>query len=219
MTTSEGPIIKLSPEQETDLLRLATQSIEHGLNCRRPLAVDPRRYPSPLCDFWAAFVTVRVQQELRGCVGTIEANQPLASNVVKYAYAAAFEDLRFAEITWEDYLHLHLQISILSPTTLLSFGNEQELLDQLRPGVDGLILEAEGQRGTFLPSVWETIKTPRDFWSGLKRKAGLPAHYWSGAMKVQRYTTYCLSSGPGERPPPASHGESGNGGQSSCHTV
>jgi len=218
MATAE-PIIKLSAEQESALLRLATQSIEHGLNCRRPLPVDPRGYPSPLCDLWAAFVTVRVQQELRGCVGTIEANQPLVSNVVKYAYVAAFEDLRFAEITWSDYVQLQLQISILSPTSPLSFGTEAELVAQLRPGVDGLILEAEGQRGTFLPSVWESIKTPREFWLGLKRKAGLPPHYWSGAMKVHRYTTYCLSSSPGERPPLASPGESGNDDQPSCPAV
>jgi uncharacterized protein len=173
---------------------LATRSIEHGLNHHRPLAVEARSYARPLCDPWATFVTVRVDQELRGCIGTIEVTQPLITNVVKYAYAAAFEDLRFAGITWEDYLQLHLQISILSPTTPIYFGNEQELLDQLCPGVDGLILEAEGQRGTFLPSVWEALKTPRDFWLGLKRKAGLSPHYWSGALKVRRYATHCISS-------------------------
>jgi uncharacterized protein len=207
MATSGDSIIQLSPEQETELLRLASRSIEHGLNFHRPLSVDARGYTSPLSDPWAAFVTVRVEKELRGCVGTIEATQPLVGTVAKYAYVAAFEDLRFAGITWEDYLHLHLQISILSPTTPISFGNEQELLDQLRPGVDGLVLEAEGQRGTFLPSVWETLKAPRDFWLGLKRKAGLPPHYWSGAMKVHRYRTFCLSTNSAQPPGQTSAGQ------------
>jgi hypothetical protein len=197
MSTEEEPLIRLSGEQEGELLRLARRSIEHGLKFRCPLAVDPGNYSSPLCDPWAAFVTVRVQEELRGCVGTIEACDPLVFNVVKYAYVAAFEDTRFAEITWDDYDRLHLQISILSPTTPVSFSSEKELLDQLRPGVDGLILEAEGRRGTFLPSVWEALRTPEEFWLGLKRKAGLPHHYWSSGMTVRRYRTHCLSSGPG----------------------
>jgi hypothetical protein len=194
MAIREDPFIQLSPGQERELLQLATRSIEQGLNCHRPLGVDVRSHARPLSDPWAAFVTVRVEQALRGCVGTIEATQPLVSTVVKYAFAAAFEDRRFARITWEDYLRLHLQVSVLSPTAPISFGNEPELLDQLRPGVDGLVLEAEGRRGTFLPSVWETLKTPQEFWLGLKRKTGLPPHYWSGAIAVRRYTTYCISS-------------------------
>jgi hypothetical protein len=218
MSTADEPIIQLSAEQGTELLRLATRSIEHGLNCQRPPGVDPRSYASPLCDRWAAFVTVRVEQELRGCVGTIEANQPLVSTVVRYAYAAAFEDSRFAAITWEDHRRLDLQVSILSPTTLMSFGSEPELLEQLRPGIDGLILEADGRRGTFLPSVWESIPTPRDFWLGLKRKAGLPTHYWSNALKVRRYRTCCLSGRPDSGLPPVGPGATGSSDRPDCGT-
>jgi hypothetical protein len=84
---------------------------------------------------------------------------------------------------------LHIHISVLSPPQPLAFESEQDLLAQLRPGVDGLILEERYARGTFLPSVWEQLPEPLDFLRHLKRKAGLPVDYWSTQLRVSRYTT------------------------------
>ena len=70
----------------------------------------------------------------------------------------------------------------------MSFSSEKDLLEQIRPGIDGLILEDMGYRGTFLPSVWESLPTVNDFWHHLKLKAGLSADHWSRQLKVSRYT-------------------------------
>ena len=72
-------------------------------------------------------------------------------------------------------------------------------MSKLRPGVDGLVLEERGQRGTFLPSVWESLPSPRQFLAQLKVKAGLPADYWSDSIKVERYTVEDIKSPPEAR--------------------
>ena len=84
---------------------------------------------------------------------------------------------------------LSVHISVLTPPQAMSFGSEAELLRQIRPGVDGLILQDGESRGTFLPSVWESLARVEDFWLHLKHKAGLPSDHWSDTLKVYRYQT------------------------------
>ena len=88
----------------------------------------------------------------------------------------------------DEYGQLHYHISVLNPAEPIQFSDEQDLLRQLRPGVDGLILEDGKFRGTFLPSVWESLAEPVSFLQHLKQKAGLSANYWSDSLQVQRYT-------------------------------
>jgi AMMECR1 domain-containing protein len=80
-------------------------------------------------------------------------------------------------------------LSILTPAEPIAFRSEQDLLTQLQPGIDGLILEEGYRRGTFLPSVWESLPEPEQFLRHLKQKAGLPASYWSDTIKIFRYRT------------------------------
>lgn len=182
------PSAERPPEQARLLLDLARESIAHGLRTGRPLKVDPSAYPEPLRGNAATFVTLTRDGELRGCIGTLEAYQPLVVDVAEHAYAAAFRDPRFAALTEAEFPRLRLSISILSAPEPMSFEDEADLLRQLRPGVDGLILEEDGLRGTFLPSVWESLPTPVEFLRHLKRKAGLPYDYWSKTLRVSRYT-------------------------------
>jgi hypothetical protein len=178
-----------SPEARTILLDLARRSIVHGLDRSTPLPVDPADYPEPLRAERAAFVTLHLHGELRGCIGHLEAVQPLVRDVVENAYAAAFRDPRFPPLSRQELPGLAVHISILTAPEPMTFATEADLLAQIRPGIDGLIL-IEGQaRGTFLPSVWESLSEPRDFLNHLKRKAGLPAEHWSDRLRVERYTT------------------------------
>ncbi len=188
----ETIVITLSGEQKELLLQVARASLEHGLVRHQALTVDPNDYPPDLQMPRAAFVTLTVAGQLRGCVGTLEATRPLVVNVAKYAYAAAFADSRFPELTWEELPQVQAHISILSDLEPLHGVSENELLEQLRPGIDGLMLEEGFLRGTLLPSVWETIPDQRQFLRQLKRKAGLPADYWSDSLQVKRYTTICF---------------------------
>ncbi len=171
------------------LLRLAADSIDSGLRTQYPIEVDVDTLPASLLQEAACFVTLHRQGQLRGCIGSLVARQPLAQDVAENAFNAAFRDPRFPPLQSAELADLDLEISVLGTPEDLHFRTEADLIAQLRPGEDGLILEAAGHRGTFLPSVWESLPEPADFFRHLKQKAGLPMDFWSADMHIQRYDT------------------------------
>jgi uncharacterized protein len=183
----------LSRGDQQDLLKLAADSIEMGLKGTQ-LEVDLAVYSQALRDPGASFVTINVRDELRGCIGSLEIKRSLAIDVVKNAHAAAFDDPRFSALTREELESLHIHISVLSAPETIGCATENELVQQLRPGIDGVILEDGVSRATYLPSVWDMLPDPQQFLQQLKRKAGLPLDHWSETIKVQRYTTESISS-------------------------
>lgn len=183
----------LTARDEQALLCLAGDVIKAGVQGRRH-AVMAQEYSSALQQQAAAFVTLHQRGRLRGCIGSLEARQALVLDVADNAWAAAFRDPRFAPVSPGDVEALDIHISVLSPPAPLQFSSEADLLMQLRPGIDGLIMEAAGRRGTFLPSVWEQLPRPGEFLQHLKLKAGLPADYWSATLRVSRYTTHSFGA-------------------------
>jgi AmmeMemoRadiSam system protein A len=178
----------LAPTHKRQLLQLAGDSIKKGLY-GETFPIQATDYAEPLRVMRATFVTLHVEEKLRGCIGTLEPRRTLVEDVVTNAYGAAFRDTRFPALTWPEYERLDIHISILSLPEPVQFSSEEDLLAQLRPQVDGLIIEEGVYRGTFLPSVWEQLPEPREFLRHLKYKAGLPPDYWSSRIRVQRYTT------------------------------
>lgn len=189
MSSVDQANARLGESERKLLLELAEASIRYGLRERRPVPVTPADYPPPLQQQRASFVTLLKQGQLRGCIGHLEATQPVVADVSANAYAAAFEDPRFPAVTLAELPVLEIHISLLTPAQPLSFNSEAELIDMLQPGIDGLILEQGRHRGTFLPSVWEQLPEPKTFLGQLKIKAGLPLNYWSEDIRVLRYTT------------------------------
>ena len=179
----------LDDESRRQLLGAAWESIRHGLAQRVSTQPNPADYPEPLRAHRAAFVTLHHFNTLRGCIGHLEAYQPLVLDVADNAYGAAFRDPRFEPLQAWELDDLTLYISVLSAPEPMHFSDEEDLLRQLRPGVDGLILSDGGARGTFLPAVWESLPQPRQFLTELKRKAGLSGSHWSGTLRVSRYYT------------------------------
>jgi AmmeMemoRadiSam system protein A len=177
----------LTAAQKTRLHDIARQSIAHGLESGEPLQVDSDKLDAALRETRATFVTLNKHGRLRGCIGTLEPRRPLAQDVAYHAWAAAFNDTRFPPLQADELPHLNIHISILGTPQTMAFHSEQDLLQQLTPGIDGLILEHHDRRATFLPSVWESIQSRREFLQQLKRKAGLPADYWSDSIRIQRY--------------------------------
>jgi AmmeMemoRadiSam system protein A len=188
MSSTEGVPPTLGPVERRALLDLARASIRHGLAQHRPLAVDPGDCPAALREPRAAFVTLNRGGRLRGCIGHLEACQPLARDVAENAYSAAFCDPRFPPLGADEVADLEVHISVLSPPEAVPVASEAELLARIRPGIDGLILADDGHRGTFLPAVWESLPRPQDFLRHLRVKAGLPPDYWSETLRVSRYT-------------------------------
>lgn len=177
------------PEHRVLLLATARQSIRDGLEQHPASRLNPLDYPAPLQEPRATFVTLNHSGRLRGCIGHLSPIQSLVEDVAQNAYAAAFRDPRFPPLRPAEWPELELHLSILSPATPLVCASEAELIAQLRPGIDGLIMEDGPCRGTFLPAVWESLPTARLFLEHLKQKAGLPPHHWSATLRISRYTT------------------------------
>ncbi|MCP5419969.1 MAG: AmmeMemoRadiSam system protein A [Gammaproteobacteria bacterium] len=179
----------LTPAERGILLDVARRSIASGLEHGCPLPVEPADYPEMLRPLRATFVTLEKAGRLRGCIGTLEAIKPLVEDVADHAFAAAFEDPRFPPLDKAEWPGMSLHVAVLSPPKALTARTEDELLKQLRPGVDGVILRLGARRATFLPSVWESLSDPYIFLAQLKQKAGLPLDFWSDEMRAERYTT------------------------------
>jgi hypothetical protein len=172
-----------------DLIALARHSILSGLDTGQPARVPiDERTAALLAAPGAAFVTLRRRDgALRGCIGSAAATRPLIVDVAHHAFNAAFRDPRFPRLEWLELAGLLLSVSVLTPPEPMRFVDEADLLDQLRPGMDGLIIEELGRRSLFLPSVWEELPDPRQFLTLLKLKAGLAAGHFSPTFRAQRF--------------------------------
>lgn len=177
----------LTDAERNTLLEIARHAIAFGLQHRRLPEIHADDYPDNLKQFKASFVTLYINNALRGCIGSLQANQPLVVDVAHNAFAAAFKDPRFPRVNEEEFSHLKYHISVLDTPTPIQFRDEKDLLSQLQPGVDGLVLEDGYHRGTFLPQVWDSLPEPMQFLRELKRKAGLSPDYWSPSLRVERY--------------------------------
>lgn len=171
------------------ILTIVDKAILHGLEFHQPLEVNLADYPQKLQENGASFVTLEINKMLRGCIGSLEAYQPLIVDVAQNAYSAAFCDCRFFPLTQEEYPKLSKHVSVLTKPIPMQFTCEEDLLQQLCPGKDGLVMSDQGYRGTFLPSVWESCPTPKEFIKHLKIKCGLPITHWSDTIKIERYYT------------------------------
>lgn len=187
-------IVAVDAPAKALLKDIAHRTIHHGLGRGERLEIDLSACPASVLAAGAAFVTLKLGGDLRGCLGSLEPRRPLAQDVADNAYAAAFQDPRFAPLSAREYPRTTVSIALLSAPEALACPSEEALVAALQPGVDGLILE-EGTvfRATFLPAVWESIDRPDEFVRRLKMKAGLPAHYWSATLRVKRYTTELIT--------------------------
>ena len=183
---------RFDPAEKEALLVVARQAVIAGLAGER-LQPELGTFPAQLTDPGASFVTLNKTGELRGCIGTLEAHQPLVVDVAHNAYAAAFRDPRFPALQKSELDLLEFHLSILSKPEPMTVESEADLLSRLRPHIDGVVLEEGYRRGTFLPAVWESLPDPAEFIKYLKRKAGLPVDYWSETIRVSRYTAEHIS--------------------------
>lgn len=162
-------------EQKQTLVSIARSSIHHGLQTGNPEIINVEDYDSELQAIRATFVTLKIAQSLRGCIGTTEAKYPLIKSVAEYAYAAAFNDPRFKPLSQDEFDNITLSISILTPAEPIDFKSESDLTAQLNPHIDGLIIQSSHRSATFLPAVWESLPDAEIFLSQLKIKARIPS--------------------------------------------
>ena len=178
---------QLLAEHGANLTLLAALSIDHGLTNNKAFTITPEDHPKILRENGACFVTLKKNGKLRGCIGTPKAYRSLVDDIAENAYQAAFADPRFPKLTSEERYEIEISLSILSPQNKMTFKDEDELMAQLRPGTDGLIIEDGNMRALFLPSVWSQLPNHNAFLKRLKIKAGMPPNYWSNNMRAWRF--------------------------------
>jgi AmmeMemoRadiSam system protein A len=196
----EGATRRLLDLHGRRLLDLAAASIRNGLDGGRPLRPAEDDFPAALWRPGASFVTLKKNTRLRGCIGSLVAQRPLAVDVAENAFACAFRDPRFAPLESSEWDEVSLSVTILSPSQPMAFDSEADLLGQLRPATDGLIIEDGSHRALFLPAVWESLPEKKDFLAHLKAKAGLAADHWSDTFTARRFVALDVSDSDKDTP-------------------
>ena len=135
----------------------------------------------------AAFVTLDIEHQLRGCIGSIVAHRTLLDDIIYNAHAAAFSDPRFGPLRSEELSHLTLEVSVLTAPELIEYTDFEDLKHQIKPKIDGLILQSGSFQGTFLPQVWEQLPQPKEFLEHLSLKAGANPSIYKEHPNIYRY--------------------------------
>jgi AmmeMemoRadiSam system protein A len=162
-----------TPEEQRQLLRIARDSIASAVLGKRMTPGSAAHPQGRLAEHCGAFVTLRLNKQLRGCIGYIEAGMPLAHVVAEVAEKAAMEDPRFMPLTPEEADQVEMEISVLSPLRLAARPEEVEV------GKHGILLQLGENRGLLLPQVATEYHWDREtFLDNTARKAGLPRNAW-----------------------------------------
>jgi len=169
---------KLTLEEQQTLLRMAREAMEHGVRGEKLPTLNTETLSAHLRENGASFITLTVRGQLRGCIGALEAYQPLAEDVREHAVAAALEDPRFPPVREDELSRIQIEVSRLTRPIPLNYKDADDLVSKLRPHVDGVILRDGYRRATFLPQVWEKIPDPVEFLNNLCYKMGMSENLW-----------------------------------------
>ena len=187
-----------SQAQRKHMLALARQAIADGLIETSSLNIDSEK--AYLQSQQACFVSLKIPDsspnqllQLRGCIGNLQVNGSLYQRLCRNAYLAAFKDSRFPPLSAAEFAQVIIEISILSTPESIEVTSQQQLLTQLKPGIDGLILRYQDKQATFLPSVWQQLPDPQQFVEQLKQKAQLAPDFWSNEMQCSVYHSITFS--------------------------
>lgn len=170
--------LPLTDSEKQKLLQLARQALEYGVTGRTLPVLDQNSLTPNLIEQGSSFVTLTINNELRGCIGALEAHQPLVEDVREHAIAAAQQDPRFPPVQPSELDSIHLEISHLTTPQPLEYSSAEDLIKKLKPHVDGVILKNGHRRATFLPQVWEKLPDPEQFLEHLCQKMGMDASAW-----------------------------------------
>lgn len=180
---------QLTPKEQQLLLQIARQALQMGVLGQTPPPLRLSEFSPALREPGASFVTLTRLGQLRGCVGALEARQPLAQDVREHAVAAALSDYRFPPVAPAELGEINIEISRLTPPQPLHYIDSANLLAKLRPGIDGVTLrDPSGRRATFLPQVWRQLPDKAEFLNHLCQKMGAAPDAWrTQSLTVHTY--------------------------------
>lgn len=168
----------LTEQEKKSLLWLARETIHAAAAHKSLPGLPAEQITEAMKQPGAVFVTLTIAGELRGCIGSLQAYQPLIQDVQAHAIDAAFNDYRFGPVSLAEVPLLEIEISRLTPSEPLPYDSPEQLPRILKQNVDGVILRDGYRSATFLPQVWEQLPDPENFLSHLCQKMGAPANLW-----------------------------------------
>jgi len=171
------------------ILDVARKSIVDGINGEEYI---PRSIPTVLTQYGASFVTLKINGQLRGCIGSIFPTKPLILDIIDNSKNAAFQDPRFLPLTIDELESLDVSVSVLSSIERINFKDERDLLSKIYPY--GIIIAEREKRAVYLPVVWEQLPDREIFLNSLKEKAGLPPRYFSRTFEAYKFTALSISN-------------------------
>ena len=175
-------------EDKNFLLELARKTIGKKQKKIWLTEEEIKNLPTELKEKKGGFVTLEINNNLRGCIGYILPMYPLYHTVIDNAYNAAYSDPRFPPVSNAEISKLHIEISVLSIPEKLEYKSSIDLLEKLVPLKDGVIIKKGFYSSTFLPQVWEQLPDKKEFLQHLCMKAGLGANEWEkGDLEVEIY--------------------------------
>jgi len=164
-------------EGETTLLKLARAAIGEAVGVAQDVSLQDMLEANPwLEEDGAVFVTLTIDGNLRGCIGSLVAHRKLYEDIIYNARSAALNDPRFKPLSKEEFELIKIEVSILSKPEPLIYDNIDSLKARLRVGIDGVVLKSGSNQATFLPQVWEQLPTFELFFSHLCQKAGMQSN-------------------------------------------
>lgn len=183
-----SPSPELSAVDIELLFDLAEGVLATALAGGHPELPEVDTLPAALQEPTCVFVTLMVRGELNGCIGTIDADEPLGLAVPRLALSAAFADYRLPSLRATDFGDATIEVALLSPLEPMETRSRQDLVEQLHPGEDGVVIRAGRRQGLFLPKVWDQLPDPDDFLDHLWHKAGLVPRSWAPGTEALRFT-------------------------------
>ena len=178
------------------LINIARKTIETKLQGKSEINITSYfPYPPVFDSTGAVFVTLEINNSLRGCIGSPIAHTSLLVDLIKNAYNAAFSDPRFVPLTQEEYNDVSISISILSSPEKMNFKDEDDLLEQMQKDIDGIIIRDGEKQALYLPSVWKQLPDKKMFLNNLKQKAGMDANHFSDTFEAFRFTANYIKEG------------------------
>ncbi len=163
----------LNEEEQKYLLNIARKTLENK-------ELDLGNIPEKLKEKRACFVTLNINGQLRGCIGSIEARQELYKDVIENTINASKYDSRFGPVSKEEISKIKIEISVLTPLQKTSFKD-------IKPFEDGVMIKKGFKSALFLPQVWEELPSEEEFFSNLCMKAGLESDAWKSDLEYYKF--------------------------------
>ena len=179
---------KLTDQEGKYLLGVARKTIERELFIDKAVIQEDEFYSTIFSEKRGTFVTITINDDLRGCIGHIIPQETLLEGIKENAINAAFKDPRFSPLSKREWDDIKVEISILTDPIILKYSDADDLLKKIRPNVDGVIIKKGYYQATFLPQVWEQLPDIREFFTHLCLKAGMDGDEWKkGKLEVYTY--------------------------------